>query len=220
MHGYRLRMPQNKQERDLKDGKSPRPAAAAGKLRIVGGLYRGRQLDYSGDVITRPMKDDIREAVFNLVGGWVPGKAAFDLFAGTGAMGLEAISRGASQAFLIERHFPTVKIIRQNIDSLDPQMNVTLAASDTFYWSRKFLKNPTHWPTEPWIVFCCPPYKLYVQSTGEILSLIQSFVDVAPDDSLIVIESDKRFDVQQLPQAARWAIRQYTPAVISVFKKF
>ena len=213
-------MPQNKKERDLKNGKPPQPDSPLGKLRIVGGLYRGRQLVYSGDSITRPMKDDVREAVFNLVGGWVPGKAAFDLFAGTGAMGLEAISRGASQAFLIERHFPTVKIIRQNINSLDPEMNVTLSASDTFYWSRRFLKNPAHWPTEPWMVFCCPPYNVYVHSTERIQNLIESFVGAAPIGSLMVIESDNRFNVNRLPHAEQWAVRQYAPAVISIYKKF
>lgn len=214
-------MPRYKKGKDLKKWQAQRSAAAdGGKLRIVGGIYGGRQIDYSGDPITRPMKHDIREAVFNLVGGWVPGKAAFDLFAGSGAMGLEAMSRGATQAFLIERHFPTVKIIRDNVAALDPEMQVTVIGSDSFFWSRQFFKNNDRWPSEPWIVFCCPPYDLYIEKTQALLDMIKSYKQAAPPGSLVVVESDQRFDVQQLPAHQHWAVRQYTPAVISIFKKF
>ena len=213
-------MPRYKKGKDLGKWKTPRVASDVGKLRIVGGNFGGRQIAYSGDPVTRPMKDDIREAVFNLVGGWTAGKAAFDLFAGTGAMGLEAISRGATCAYMIERHFPTVKIIRENVESLDPSMNAIVTGSDSFFWARKFLKDPTQWPAEPWIVFCCPPYELYVSQTESMVELIRSFKDAAPEDSLIVVESDNRFDVELLPDHEQWTVRNYTPAVISVLKKF
>ena len=189
------------------------------KLRIIGGRFGGRQIDYSGDPITRPMKDDTREAVFNLVGGWVPGRAAFDLFAGTGAMGLEAISRGASQAFLIERHFPTVRIMRHNLHNLDPDLPVQIESSDTFFWARQFLKSPEQWPTEPWVVFCCPPYDLYVQQEAKVLELVRSLFEAAPSESLFVVESDARFDPQKLPQPHLWNTRKYSPAQISVYRE-
>lgn len=213
-------MPEFKKGKDLKKWRSPRVLADAGRLRIVGGKFGGRQIGYSGDPVTRPMKDDIREAVFNLVGGWVPGKAAFDLFAGTGAMGLEAISRGATQAFLIERHFPTVKIIRENVAGLDPEMAVQISASDTFFWSRKFLKSSDLWPVQPWIIFCCPPYDLYVHKTDELMTLVEAMLEAAPMESLMVVESDSRFDLKRLPQHEDWSVRRYSPAVVSVFKKF
>ena len=78
-------------------------------MRIIGGKFRGRKLEYSGDLRTRPMKDRVREALFNLLGNAVEGKIAIDLFAGTGALGLEALSRGASRAVFIERHRPTAQ---------------------------------------------------------------------------------------------------------------
>ena len=213
-------LPRFKKGRDLNHWKTNRPDSDVGKLRIVGGVYGGRQIGYSGDPVTRPMKDDIREAVFNLVGGWTPGKIVFDLFAGTGAMGLEAISRGATKCFFVERHFPTVKIIRENVQTLDPDMNASVDASDSFFWCRKFLKDPASWPTEPWLVFFCPPYGLYVKSKDELLELIEKFKDAAPDESLIVVESDKRLDVSSLPDHESWEVRTYSPAVISIFKKF
>ena len=135
-------------------------------------------------------------------------------------MGLEAMSRGAARVFLIERHFPTVKIIKENVRVLDEQMNATIASSDSFFWSRKFLKDKTNWPSEPWLVFCCPPYDLFVQQTELLLEMINGFLEAAPPESIIVVESDNRFDIQKLPGHQNWNVRQYTPALISVFKKF
>ena len=212
-------MPKHRRRRDLKDWKTNRTEAGHGKLRIVGGQYRGRLLEYSGDPVTRPMKDYTREAIFNLVGGWVKGKACFDLFAGTGAIGIEAMSRGASAAFLIERHFPTLRIIEQNVHSIDPNMNVQVHGSDTFFWVRDSLQNPQGLPTEPWVVFCCPPYALFRESPQDLMEMIKSLMQVAPDESLFVVESGEDFDTTLLPEDENWEVRQYSPALISVLKK-
>lgn len=189
-----------------------------GKLRIVGGRFKGQQISYLGEVGTRPMKDNVREALFNLVGGWVPGKAAFDLFAGTGAVGLEALSRGASKAFLVERHIPTVRLIRENVRVLDRELPAEIVSSDTFFWVREFLADPVKWPLEPWIVFCCPPYDLFVEQLDDLLEMIKGLIDVAPADSLFIVESDNRFDPGKLPDSDRWRVRQYAPALISVLR--
>jgi len=206
--------------RDLNQWKTHRPVAGVGKLRIVGGRFRGRQITYSGDAVTRPMKDNTREALFNLVGGWVSGKACFDLFAGTGAVAIEALSRGATRGFLIERHFPTLKIIKENIDSLDPHLPVEVCGADSFFWARQFLQQPERWPTEPWVVFICPPYSLFQTQLDDLLALIKGFHDTAPEDSLIVVESDEAFDLSSLPNPTDWSSRLYAPAVLSVLKKF
>src|SRR5882672_8353144 len=80
------------------------------ELRIIGGTFRGRKLHYHGDPIVRPMKPRVREAMFNLISTESEGRHAFDLFAGTGARGLEARSRGAQPATFIERHVPTSQV--------------------------------------------------------------------------------------------------------------
>ena len=204
--------------RRLSHWKSNKPQPDGGKLRIVGGRFKGQQISYLGDRVTRPMKDNVREALFNLVGGWVNGKAAFDLFAGTGAIGLEALSRGASRAFLVERHIPTVRVIRDNVRVLDPELPADIASSDTFFWVRKFLADPGRWPSEPWIVFCCPPYALYVDQPDDLLVMIKGLIDAAPAGSLFVVESDDRFDAGELPYPDKWRVRQYAPALIAVLR--
>ena len=212
-------MTRNKRGKHLKNWNSNQAQAPQGKLRIIGGTFRGRIIDYSGDPVTRPMKDNIREALFNLVGGWVKEKAVFDLFAGTGAIGLEAISRGASTATMIERHFPTVKIIEQNIQTLDVSQSAQVHASDTFFWVRKFIKEPANHPSTPWMVFCCPPYDFFVDRTEELMTMLESLIALAPAESIFVVESDRRFEHTQLPLADEWVIREYSPAVIATLKR-
>src|SRR5262245_53911372 len=119
-----------------------RPEQSERPPRIIGGELRGRKLLYTGDKSTRPMKDRVREAVFNLLGKEVLGKHAIDLFAGTGALGLEAISRGAHGATLVERHFPTAEIIRQNAIELEVLDRCSIVPADTLLW-------PKRWPELP-----------------------------------------------------------------------
>ncbi|HMO14809.1 MAG TPA: RsmD family RNA methyltransferase [Pirellulaceae bacterium] len=190
---------------------------ALGKMRIIGGKYRGRQIEYSGDMRTRPMKDNIREAVFNLVGAWVPGKHVFDLFAGTGAMGIEALSRGAASATFIERHQPTAKLIQKSLQSLGVEEPTSVEFSDTFFWVRQFFKRQ-QFPVQPWAVFVCPPYQHYLDFGDEMRGLIDSFSSVAPADSLLVVEADAQFSEATLPQPERWRTRLYSPAKICVLR--
>src|SRR5262245_31340913 len=107
-------------------------------LRIIGGTMRGRKLQYSGDIRTRPMKDRVREAVFNLLGPQVAGSQAIDLFAGTGALGLEAISRRAAQATFIERHLPTANLIMGNATAFGVAERIRVVFGDAFRWTANF----------------------------------------------------------------------------------
>lgn len=183
-------------------------------LRIVGGTLRGSKLAYSGDLRTRPMKDRLREAVFNLVGPAVVGSHAIDLFAGTGALGLEAISRGAIGATLIERHLPSSELIRQNAAALGIADKAAVLFADAFSWDRIHLpKRPI---PEPWLVFCSPPYDFYIERQAEMLGLIERLLAAAPASSRFVVEADERFDFQSLPRASEWDVRAYPPAVVGL----
>jgi len=183
--------------------------------RIIGGRFRGRRLLYSGDPRTRPMKDRVREALFNLLGPAVRGTHAVDLFAGTGAIGLEALSRGAARATFIEQHFPTAEILKQNIALLEADPFVRVVAGNTFAWFR------THpdLGSERWLVFSSPPYEFYVSRTEEMLALIGGLMSAAPPASLFAVEADARFDFRLLPDAERWDVRAYPPAVVGIWEK-
>lgn len=204
-----------KQRRRVELPKRDELDAGPGTVRIVGGEFRGRKLRYSGDERTRPMKDRVREAVFNLISVSVRGSHAIDLFAGTGALGFEALSRGAARATFIECHFPTVAIIRENARTLGVENRVQVAGADTFYWVDH---RPEQGP-EPQTIFVSPPYEFFVSRREEMLSLIQKMLDAAPAGSRLIVETDERFNPADLPDADAWDVRQYPPAVVSVYRK-
>lgn len=161
------------------------------------------------------MKDRVREAIFNLIGPAVRGKHALDLFAGTGALGLEAISRGAARATLIEQHFPTAEIVRRNVASLALQQSTQIVAASVFAWWRR---GP-ELGSGPWLVFCSPPYDFYVDRAEELLALLGGLIEAAPAESIFVVESDERFDFGLLPQSEAWDIRRYPPAVVGIYRR-
>lgn len=202
-------------EHKRKADRSGTPPAATVGLRIVGGEFRGRRLQYGGEPTVRPMKDRVREALFNLIGPAARGKHAMDLFGGTGALGLEALSRGAAAATFLERHFPTAKILHANIATLGVEDRCDVLAADTFVW---FERSPKL-PTTPWLVFVSPPYEFYVTRREEMLRLIAGVKEAAPAESILAVESDARFDCAALPEADQWDVRRYPPAVIALYRK-
>lgn len=160
------------------------------------------------------MKDRVREAVFNLVGPAVAGSHAIDLFAGTGALGLEAISRGASRATFLEQHFPTAQLIRENIAQLDLASVTEVVPGNAFIWSRRLPPLDAM----PLTVFCSPPYDFYVERLDEVLAMLARLLQVAPPGSMFVVESDARFDFAKLPQAEAWDVRVYSPAHVGILR--
>jgi 16S rRNA (guanine966-N2)-methyltransferase len=144
-------------------------------LRIIGGHFRGRKLRYHGDPIVRPMKHRVRESIFNLISTESAGRHAIDLFAGTGALGLEALSRGAERATFIERHIPSAQVLQENIATLGLDDRTSLLTMSAFLWAKRDLpafaadaKNAGM----PWLVFCSPPYAFFVDRQADMLELI------------------------------------------------
>ncbi len=193
------------------------------ELRIIGGHFRGSKLTYHGDAVTRPMKERVREALFNLVSVETKGKHAIDLFAGTGALGLEALSRGADSATFIEKHIPTARVVEQNIAALGVEDRTELLMTSAFLWGKRDLPNAGS--EIPWLVFCSPPYAFFVDRQDEMLSLITDMLKYAPAGSIFMVEADERFDFDLLPGGARkekrgagWDVRTYYPAVVGVWR--
>ena len=210
--------PKRKQAKKSKSpiGSEPGSKDAVG-LRIIGGHFHGTRLQYVGDNRVRPMKDRVREAVFNLIGPTVKGKHVVDLFGGTGALCIEAISRGAVSGTVIELHLPTAAMLRKNLELLNLLTIVELRKTDAFFWAKNKAEHPQG---TPWIVFCSPPYDFYVDRRAGMLELLGNLRHSAPQGSVFVIESDNRFDVSLLPFAENTIrARSYPPAEIAVIEE-
>ncbi|MDO4583116.1 MAG: RsmD family RNA methyltransferase [Planctomycetia bacterium] len=185
-------------------------------LRIIGGKFRGRKLAYAGDRRVRPMKDRVREATFNLIHRYVPGSYVLDLFGGTGALGLEAISRGAIGCTFTEQHFPTARIIQQNITTLGVEAQTQLWVGDVFL---TYQKEPDLPVAHPWLVFCSPPYRFFKERTETLCQLLARLYFRAPAGSVFVAESDTTFDWHAFDDLGPWEIRTYPPAVLGIHRK-
>jgi 16S rRNA (guanine966-N2)-methyltransferase len=181
-------------------------------MKIIAGLRRGHKFDGPKDRDTRPTSDLVREAIFNILRDEVEGREVVDLFAGTGALGLEALSRGARNAIFVERDRETAALIRRNIATLRFEDRGSVLMSDAYRWAKSFEPEGV----EPVVVFLDPPYREYESHPERIRELLAGMVARLPDGSTMVVEFDKRLDPGLLPDADAWDLRRYGGTRIAV----
>ena len=126
-------------------------------MRIIGGLARGRQLFCPTGLEVRPAQDKIREAVFNILAKVVEGSIVLDLFAGTGSLGIEALSRGARQCVFVERDARAVQALRKNLELTGFATRGTILKRDAFKCLPELQKGGMRFG----LVFIDPPYALW-----------------------------------------------------------
>ena len=120
-------------------------------MRIIAGEFRSRRLKSIPGAATRPTPDRLRETLFDILGPRIAGATFLDAYAGTGAVGIEALSRGAARAFFLERHRAALETIRQNLASLGLELRATVVAGPVLLTLPKYRAD---------IVFLDPPYDL------------------------------------------------------------
>jgi 16S rRNA (guanine966-N2)-methyltransferase len=170
------------------------------RLRIVGGSHRGRVLHFPDGRGLRPTADRVRETLFNWLQGEMSGVRALDLFAGSGALGLEALSRGAATAVFVERARPAVQALRENLRLLGLDDRARVVAGD----ARRFLVGPP----EPFdLVFLDPPFA--DDLLGEIARQLTEGGWLAAG-AWIYLEQDSARDWPPLPE--HWRAHRQTRA--------
>ncbi len=196
---------------DPRSGAKKKPKSRPLKLRIIGGQLRGRTVKYHGAAFTRPMKDSVRENLFNLLGSRVRGSRVVDLFAGTGAVTFEAVSRGAAEAVMVERNREAHRVLISTAETLGVADRVRVLLGDAFRIGGRLLEG--HGDGEaiddtPRMLFLCPPYAMWRSDAEPLARLIRLALVNSPPGSLIVAETDKHDDESVLP-AADWDHRVY-----------
>jgi 16S rRNA (guanine966-N2)-methyltransferase len=165
-----------------------------GRLRIVAGNWRSRLLDIADVPGLRPTSVRIRETIFNWLAPRLAGARCLDLFAGTGALGLEALSRGAAHCVLIEKSAKAAETLRANVAKLQASGAVVYAMD-----ARKVLLQPVEQKFD--IVFLDPPFSANLQY--ELCQLLQDSSMLA-DDARVYIEEDRAQPAVELP--ATWQV--------------
>ena len=148
-------------------------------MHIFSGKFKNRVLKTPKGLSTRPTSGRMRETFFNICQGYIEGAAFLDLFAGSGAMGLEALSRGAHSATFVDSDKFACQCIRQNIEALKIESNVLVLCGDVFHWLEKLTKQGKQFD----IIYADPPYETKVTWKGESLSfsdLVIKLVDEYP----------------------------------------
>jgi 16S rRNA (guanine966-N2)-methyltransferase len=130
---------------------TPRGGRLPGQVRIIGGRWRGRRLPVADAAGLRPTGDRVRETLFNWLAPVIAGARCLDLFAGTGALGLEALSRGAAEAWFVERDAAVAAQLAKSIRRLDSEA-AHVSVSDAM----RFLAGP---PRAFDVVFLDPPFE-------------------------------------------------------------
>ena len=126
-------------------------------IRIIGGIYKGRYLEIPNSKVTRPTMDKVRQAIFNVLQKKPENAVCCDLFAGSGAMGLEALSRGAKKCYFIDKDRGTFLVLKNNIKALGIQPeNYELFLGDY----RVFIKRNPELKLD--ILFLDPPYRMNI----------------------------------------------------------
>jgi 16S rRNA (guanine966-N2)-methyltransferase len=152
-------------------------------MRVVAGEFKGRRLVAPKGSSTRPTADRVREALFSILGP-VDGLVVLDVFAGSGALGIEALSRGAASATFVDSDKRAIAAIRANLGAIGVEAPVHRRDALAFLEA-----GLLHETAQTDLVFCDPPYSLAGRLAGRLSALLP---DVISKSARIVTESDKR----------------------------
>jgi 16S rRNA (guanine966-N2)-methyltransferase len=159
-------------------------------MRVIAGQFRSRQLKSLKGLALRPTSDRLRETVFNVLAPLIVGARFLDIFAGTGAIGIEALSRGAAEAVFIESHQPAAALIKQNLASLGIKTGVSVLAMDAVRGLDKLAAKPN---ARFDLAYVDPPYA----DAGQYAQVLEA-VAKSPlfhPDSRIAVEHRKAFEL-------------------------
>lgn len=177
-------------------------------MRIVSGKFGGRPLKTLQGKTTRPTSDKVRGAMFNMIGPYFDGGLVLDLFAGSGALSIEAISRGMSEAVLVERDRGAQAIIQENIKMTKAEQQFKLLKMD----AKKALSQ-LHQPFD--LIFLDPPY-----AKEEIVATIETLDErgLFSEDVMVVCETDKAVKLpEEVASLGIWKEKIYGISKVTVY---
>jgi 16S rRNA (guanine966-N2)-methyltransferase len=176
-------------------------------MRIIAGSRKGHTIQTPKGLDTRPTSDRVRENVFNIVAPWVEGARVLDLYAGSGAMGLEALSRGAEATVFVEADADAVWAIERNLDKLR-LTGATVLRRDALTGLAQEAAASRKYD----LVLADPPYAM-----TDYDALARYLPSVLADDGLLVLESAAKVE-PELPGLAVRTTRKYGSTRVTVFE--
>ncbi|MGE4483590.1 MAG: 16S rRNA (guanine(966)-N(2))-methyltransferase RsmD [Oscillospiraceae bacterium] len=173
-------------------------------MRIITGTARGRKIKEPAGWDIRPTTDRVKEAVFNIIQFDIEGRRVLDMFAGTGQLGIEALSRGAASAVFVDRDQTAVKLVRENLKSTELEANASVINGDGI----EYLKRGGKFD----LVFMDPPYDTDLLDRS---ILVANEFDILKDNGIIVCESKAEKPMPELLAPYR-KLREYRYGKIKI----
>ena len=176
-------------------------------MRVITGTARGRKLREPKDRAVRPTTDMVKEAIFSIVQFDVPGRRVLDLFAGTGQLGIEALSRGARECVFVDNSPASLALVRENLDICG--MKAAVIRSDALAYLRGCGKYD--------LVFVDPPYQAGLY--GDVLHALFSF-DILNEGGIILVESMRGESMPEAePPYARGKTYNYGKISLTIYSR-
>jgi 16S rRNA (guanine966-N2)-methyltransferase len=187
-------------------------------MRVIAGTYRSRILKSLKGLALRPTSDRLRETLFNVLAPDIAGSRFVDLFAGTGAIGIEALSRGAAEVVFIENHAPAVTLIRRNLESLGTNTGVTVLAVDALRGLALLAARINTGAPAFNCVFLDPPYDA-AEDYSRVLEFLGS-ADLLAPGGIVIAEHRRKFDLrEEAGELRRFRVLRQGDAALSFYRR-
>jgi 16S rRNA (guanine(966)-N(2))-methyltransferase RsmD len=181
-------------------------------IRVIGGSAKGRRLSSIRDITVRPTSEKVRGAVFDILQGYFPFKRAVDIFAGTGAMGIEALSRGVAETVFIDSNPDVVSLIRKNLEKCGFSAKAKVLKMDAINAIELFINKGERFD----LIFIDPPYDDSL--TLRVLERIDTNGILSPG-AMVVSESSKRMVIEgKLNSIELFKRKRYGDTVVSFYR--
>jgi 16S rRNA (guanine966-N2)-methyltransferase len=179
-------------------------------LRIISGKYKGQLVSFKADHI-RPTTDRVKESQFNILQGAFEDARVLDLFAGTGSLGIEALSRGAREVVFVEQNAKSIAIIKKNLEKLKVIEPCQIIAKDVL----KFLKAYDGEPFD--VIFVDPPF---TEAMADAVMLAASTSKISHSGTILTIESGRREKItDDYSTFIRYDVREFGDKFLSFFQR-
>jgi 16S rRNA (guanine966-N2)-methyltransferase len=186
-------------------------------MRIIAGTFRSRQLKSLKGMELRPTSDKLRETLFNVLGELIAGSRFVDLFAGTGAVGIEALSRGAQEAIFVEKHPPAVALIKKNLESLEIHRDVRVLPLDALQALKRLNGELAAASAHIDILFLDPPYAEEAQYAN-VLSFLGD-AKLLAENAVVIAEHQRSLDLpKSFGKLERVRVLRQGDAALSFFR--
>lgn len=179
-------------------------------VRVISGSARGLKLNTPGDDRVRPTTDRVKESMFNIVQDWVYDSQVLDLFAGSGALGIEALSRGASQAVFCDNSLDSIKIIKSNIEKARVADRSQIVSGDF----KRCLRDMEAKNQSFDMIFVDPPY--YKGLFEEVLDTIRS-CKILKKDGIVIVEHDAKRPIGQVEGLEVYKEKKYGITMLTFY---